>query len=400
MSKRLLSFRVRYEQLAPLSLRRSGARLCRDDRARWALSVVFAEYPLDYVLESEAHLPGHVWLWPLYDYKSLAVQFFWLISGFVFMITYGHQGRSINARQFFAHRFARLYPLHFVTLIFVAVVQFIALQKLGSWQVYGNNDASHFIAQLFMASNWLNAKDASFNAPIWSVSVEVLVYGLFVLVLYRFGSGIVRMALAATMLFVVERFTYSLLAWCGALFFIGVLIAQLEPMLRARVGNRTTIAVAAAGVASSSLVIWFIAAAGFGGHEASLLAYFFMPAVLLMLAALDVGTRPLHRSFHWIGAITYSVYLLHMPLIITLKTLMPAIFADRDILRSGWTLAAYVVAVVMLSILSHRYFELPTQRWLRSRLSPRKAGIENGSPDNYGSPVEGSTMTETTPPSR
>lgn len=55
----------------------------------------------------------------------LAVQFFWILSGFVFFHVYKAQP-EISARSFFAHRFARLYPLHLITLCSVAM-----LQKIG-----------------------------------------------------------------------------------------------------------------------------------------------------------------------------------------------------------------------------------------------------------------------------
>src|SRR5262249_51899910 len=50
-----------------------------------------------------------------------------------------------------------------------------------------NNHIPHFLAQLFMASDWGLARSESFNGPIWSVSVEVLVYAFFFLSL-RFAT--------------------------------------------------------------------------------------------------------------------------------------------------------------------------------------------------------------------
>src|SRR6478735_5925794 len=57
-------------------------------------------------------------LWPFYLYGGAAVQFFWLLSGIVFQRVYG--GR--NVREFWLRRFARLYPLHFVTLLIMAAL--------------------------------------------------------------------------------------------------------------------------------------------------------------------------------------------------------------------------------------------------------------------------------------
>ena len=84
---------------------------------------------------------------------------------------------------FWGRRFARLYPLHFVTLLFVAGLQAYHLSVNGSHQLFGFNDTYHFILNLFMASPWGLEEGLSFNAPIWSVSVEVIVYFVFWLAL-------------------------------------------------------------------------------------------------------------------------------------------------------------------------------------------------------------------------
>ena len=51
--------------------------------------------------------------------------------------------------------------------------------QTGQDYVYGNNDLPHFVLQLFLASDWAGRSDWSFNGPIWSISVEILVYALF-----------------------------------------------------------------------------------------------------------------------------------------------------------------------------------------------------------------------------
>ncbi len=92
-------------------------------------------------------------VWPLYSsFAANAVEMFWLISGFVFAHVYLH--RPTSAWQFSVARFARLYPLHFATLLYVAILQLVSLNLVGHWQIYANNDTKHFILQLFMSSNW------------------------------------------------------------------------------------------------------------------------------------------------------------------------------------------------------------------------------------------------------
>jgi peptidoglycan/LPS O-acetylase OafA/YrhL len=106
------------------------------------------------------------------------------ISGFIFFWKYSDSinSRKISAYRFFVLRFLRLYPLHFATLIIVALLQLIYIQTHGISFVYSHNDALHFTLQLAFASNWIDELPMMFNGPIWSAPVEVLVYGFFFVV--------------------------------------------------------------------------------------------------------------------------------------------------------------------------------------------------------------------------
>ncbi len=140
-----------------------------------ALAIVIYHY--DIFLEDDRMQPFYALLWPAYDYGYVAVPLFWCLSGFVLAATY--IGKQVSIGKFFVWRFSRLYPLHFVTLLYVAVTQWAALTLTGTFVGTAANDLPHFVEHLFLASSWSMDPDFSFNTPIWSVSVEVLVYALF-----------------------------------------------------------------------------------------------------------------------------------------------------------------------------------------------------------------------------
>jgi hypothetical protein len=58
----------------------------------------------------------------------VAVSFFYLLSGYVLSLVYLRDGQALNKNRFFAARFARLYPLYFVTLV-------VATPELLAWEV-------------------------------------------------------------------------------------------------------------------------------------------------------------------------------------------------------------------------------------------------------------------------
>jgi peptidoglycan/LPS O-acetylase OafA/YrhL len=84
-----------------------------------------------------------------YNNGHFAVQIFWMISGFIFLWKYSkpiNEG-MVSAYQFFVLRFSRLYPLHFVTLIVVALLQLAYIEIHDTSFVFGNTDAFHFALQ-------------------------------------------------------------------------------------------------------------------------------------------------------------------------------------------------------------------------------------------------------------
>lgn len=63
------------------------------------------------------HFPfSYLAYWP-YHYGWIAVEFFFLLSGFIFFYKYSNliSNNAISFKKFFILRFSRLYPLHFVT---------------------------------------------------------------------------------------------------------------------------------------------------------------------------------------------------------------------------------------------------------------------------------------------
>ena len=90
-------------------------------------------------------------LHPVYTHGEYAVPFFWVISGFIFSFVY--QERAVSFRAFSARRFARLYPLHFATLLIVAGLQLLLFLQISTTLFIPNNDLYHFLLNVFFASS-------------------------------------------------------------------------------------------------------------------------------------------------------------------------------------------------------------------------------------------------------
>jgi peptidoglycan/LPS O-acetylase OafA/YrhL len=333
---------------------------------------------------TKAELPFYDLLFPFYEAGEYGVWIFWCISGFIFFWKYRDaiSDRSVSAWTFFVFRLSRLYPLHFVTLLVVALLQPIYFALNQTYFVYQNNDIPHFLAQLLMASDWTSVRSESFNGPIWSVSVEILVYAAFFLTL-RFVTKsplfnvIVVIACANIPLQVCS---------CLAFFYAGGLAA----VARGEIANarlRRAVEIAAwCGAAAVPIVIGVISFRVAIVVWLSLLTY--TPLLLFCLSGEMPLPRPLHRLMEMAGNTTYSCYLLHFPMQLLIATgfsllRLPIPFHDHLF----W--AAFVSATLIAAHLVYRYFEAPAQSLIRGRLLRRHEAARHKSFDRKAGPSSG-----------
>lgn len=302
---------------------------------------------------------------PLYDHGHLSVSFFWVLSGFVFAATYNRE--TASTRDFFVNRLARLYPLHLLTLCIIAGVQAVASERYGHWFLVGNNDLTHFVAQLFFASDWGLVSRGSFNGPIWSVSVEVLIYGVFWSArrhLFRFGLLGPLIALATFML-LINVSVLPGISHCGFFFFLGV--ATYVIFARTRKAPRVaklllSLAIAApAGLATVLLPGEGARFLGTGG--------FFAAATLALTALEPVEDGRLNGFWAACGDASYGIYLWHVPLQAALFVGLTPYFQLGEVAKSPWFLVAYLVVVCTVARAMFLLYERPARTWIRQRFS-------------------------------
>jgi peptidoglycan/LPS O-acetylase OafA/YrhL len=146
-----------------------------------------------------------------YNYGFYGVEVFWCISGFIFFWKYSSviANGTMTGYVFFVLRLSRLYPLHFVTLVFMALMQYVYFSQHSTYFVYPYNDLYHFLLQLGFASNWGVQRGDSFNGPIWSISIEVLVYALFFISLKYASKRIIFIGAVALAAALIQVFKVS-----------------------------------------------------------------------------------------------------------------------------------------------------------------------------------------------
>lgn len=368
-----------------------------------ALSVVFWHWQhffysgstfVPYDMEAQ---PFYSTFFFVYHTGWLAVDFFFALSGFIFFWLYAEKiaAGSVGAWKFFALRFSRLYPLHLITLVLVALLQYRFFSTHGDYFVVPFNDVYHFVLNLFMASGWGLEKGHSYNGPVWSVSLEVLMYGLFftlcVLFRLRLTAIVAMVALGLVMIALqplVGRGIFS--------FFLGGLVFRFYRHLV----TLGLVHKALRWVAPVTLLLWLatfaeVRSAWFWPNVESLVAAvlpsklqslipalshaamrFFpiallFPLTILALALAETRRGHLGRRLAMIGNLTYSSYLLHFPLQLVVFSVATSLGLGQAFFYTPAALLLFFAVLIALCVLSYRYLELPCQHFLRVRLLSR-----------------------------
>ncbi len=318
-----------------------------------------------------------------YNYGDNAVQLFFCLSGFIFFWLYSKRiaERSISFRSFSILRLSRLYPLHFITLIFVAVVQLIYTDMTHTYFVYPFNDAYHFFLNLIFVSSWGFQKGYSFNYPIWSVSVEILLYAIFFVFSRFFYQNIIAVIFA---IIFGHFFVYSLNRFIASgieCFFLGaiVFIVYMQVVKRGDAWN-ASIWLPLLAVLAWLVTIEYVSPNHVISHgelpwiyqkiESAWLDFVLFPMTILSLALMETKRGTLGKRLSFVGDISYSSYLLHFPLQLAVAAVATKLAIGQTFYYSPWFMAVFFFVLILISLASHHYFEIPMQRMLRGKAIP------------------------------
>jgi peptidoglycan/LPS O-acetylase OafA/YrhL len=306
---------------------------------------------------------------------NLFVDLFFTISGFVIASQYlGRVGNGASIGRFLWRRLARIYPLHIATLAFYVLIA--ALLHLGLVRV--ENAARYPLSDIPAQILLLHAFDGdrlTFNFPSWSLSAEMFCYVLFPFVAFiglRRPKLVIALAVAAAVgntLFVYVWHTSPWPDWINQggqfralpAFFLGVALCLF----------RDRIARVPLGALLLPAFLLFIVA-GWAFPVMASLGLVYLIAIAAVHCDVAKVTTPLARFGlgRW-AYLTYSTYMLHMPVATFVVTVLGRFLPHR----AGMPLALVLVAMVVLvfvSMASFRLFEDPIRRWLNAAFDRRR----------------------------
>ena len=301
----------------------------------------------------------------------LAVDFFFVLSGFVIWLTYADRLRAeglAGVPAFLKRRIARVWPLHLFMLA-SAIVFALAIATLDhpDWAQY---PPAELPLHLLLLQNWGLTDRLTWNVPAWSISCELAAYLLFPLLvtgvnLKRWPSwalvgAAAGLAAALHFLFmlrgastlgddVLKLGVLRCLCECA----IGMLACALWLRWRER-PLLPALAATAGGVAMLALHLAGLAPQVFA------LPLVFAALVLVLALTSEMRGNPLASApVHYLGEISYATYLGHWMLWMGFKL---AFIQDYDM---GWGLfALFLLLVLAASVLLYHFVERPAQRWV------------------------------------
>jgi len=318
----------------------------------------------------------------------LWVDFFFILSGFIMAYVYDIENPRRHSPRETLHyliaRIARIYPLHFVSL--VATLLFFILVALINWSlgeepccVFHDSlrNAESLVANLFLIHAWGMFDWVTWNFPSWSLSAEFFCYLIFAALLTIDGSNrkLALVALAcisvlfyclciATVSDVDENFRLSALRAVSA-FTIGIMLFLKRGVVSTLPEKSLTYIQIAACIA-------LFLTLHFGLTDILSIG---LMALIVLVTWEDRGylcncldTRPLYA----IGLLSFSIYMWHYLIKFIAQQdweRLTGLPVQSSATGSVLFVACMLGLVIPIAIWSYRHLEIPTRKWISLRLN-------------------------------
>lgn len=342
----------------------------------------------------EIHATGDFYVVPFINHGYLAVDFFFVLSGFVIGYAYDDRWGKMTLKNFFKRRLIRLQPMVVLGAVigalcfyFGAGEQFPLIAQTPVWKL---------LLVMLMGCLLLPIPPAAdvrvwgemfpLNGPAWSLFYEYIANILYAGVIRRFSKLLLTILVALSGLAIIH-----LTIWGGAgsvlgghmltgeqfligmirvmyPFFCGLLLFRLGRMIRLRAGFWICSLVLAA-------VLFFPRIGGdehiwMNGLFQSVSIILVFPLIVLAGAGSPIKGKYSVGICRFLGSISFPLYIIHYPFVY----LYMAYATEHDMTwREGWPLMIAVgVGCVLLAYASLKLYDEPVRRWLRDRFLRHK----------------------------
>jgi peptidoglycan/LPS O-acetylase OafA/YrhL len=301
-----------------------------------------------------------------FQHAYLAVDFFFMLSGFVLAHVYAwRMAGGLTIRQFMIRRLIRLYPTLAVGLLIGTVNAIIQAAA-------GGEEIARTVGLGAFALPALHVAGSSVIFPIdppeWSLMWELAASFAFSLILWRVPRfGLIGVAIVAAVAlagfanlyrtleigFVPNNF-YGGLARAAFAFPTGILLYRLH------VGGLWSAPAMPHGLVVVLLILSLCAPSTSFRGEYDLLAVLLLFPLLIATSARGGAGSPL---LEWAARISYPLYITHYPFILLIQALLAKAPLPLPIV-----FVIAVPAAILFADLTTRLFDEPVRRWVSARL--------------------------------
>ena len=228
--------------------------------------------------------------------------------------------------------------------------------------IYDFNDIFHFLLNLFFISGWGFENGPSYNGPIWSVSIEIIIYFLFFYLIISFKNLRLFKSIALVILFVGLRKFLSeeylihipkYLLTCAILFFEGVIVYYFVLKLK----NKLILF-------SLGTILFILSLIG------NFKIFMFLPSIIIIFLSLEKQiTKKISSIFCFLGNLTYGTYLWHVPIQIFIIIFLNEFNIGTTIFQSKIFFLSYILIVFGFSLISFLFYEKRMRTFIRKKFS-------------------------------
>jgi peptidoglycan/LPS O-acetylase OafA/YrhL len=305
----------------------------------------------------------------LFNHAYLAVDFFFLLSGFVIGMAYEpRMSNGMSFKTYMRIRLIRLYPM-----IFLGIALGLALELISNPSIVIIISA---FAQFAFIMTSPGPEGYSLNGPQWSLFFELLANAIHAAI-FRFLSVsrlIIISVLSAPVLLMSDLYYHGLVGgfnfnnFLGGFprvifsFFSGVLIYRLW-----KSGYLPKVEMSYLLIALILSVVLVLPRLPTIPDTAFVVVIF--PAILI--AALASNVPPwLKSKAAWAGAISYPLYALHMPLLHAAVSLVGTGRFGPQERAAFWIFVAS--GIVVISWVATRFWDAPARNWLQAKVPEKQ----------------------------
>ena len=340
------------------------------------------------LLHIQLLLPGLLPRMPVvgavFDGGNLGVDLFFILSGFVLSFTYlDRLGRRVpgDVSRYLWLRVARIYPTHLFMLLVVAALV-AAMTAAGSPPADERRFSPlSFVMNLLMLQAVPPA--LAWNDPAWSISTEFaayLVFPMLVPLLARLTprAAVIGMAVllgaGMTGLWLVVATAHEWAYWSGYVlmwtriavcFPVGCLLYVVWRSRSAEAWGRTSDVLLP--IALTGIVAACVLTPPAEAITLPVAAYPFLALLIFSLASsTGIAARVLStRSMMWAGRASYSVYLVHFPVLLAVGVVVAYLGIEPGSPLAFVALAATLLAVLGAGAFAYHLIEEPARRAIR-----------------------------------